>query len=51
MGYSTTDIKDDMGQLNATDSEWISRALIIGRGNNVLEDKRREVEDGENDPE
>ena len=45
-----SDIKDDMGQLNTTDSEWISRALIIGRGNNVLEDKRREVEDGENDP-
>ena len=51
MGYSTTDIKDDMGQLNATDAEWISRALKIGRGDNAVEDKRREVEDGENDPE
>ena len=44
------DIKDDMGQLNAHDAEWISRALRIGRGDNAVEDKRREVEDGENDP-
>jgi hypothetical protein len=51
MGYSTADVQDDMGQLNFTDTEWISRALRIGRGNNAPEDMRREVEDGENDPE
>jgi hypothetical protein len=40
-----------MGVLNDTDAEWISKAQRIGRGSNAKEDKRKEVEDGENDQE